>query len=197
MTSRGWLFILLDVAWSFSKPAPAPSKRKVRTQPARRSGGSYTSIDLIKALYREQPHAALYAPLCKVRDVLVQCRYLASTDGQRLSAAVAYTDDSIEFAWALPGRAETLRNLIVQARHRLRQVTFVAVMETGSRSWSQVLGLPILGRYYRSYMATPESSDVELPDEYRFLPIDPATDAEQAATLLNHAYPSLRHLTSI
>jgi GNAT superfamily N-acetyltransferase len=188
--------MLLRVGVTTSKAAPARSVASAPPKPAHRAKGPSTSIDLIKALYRERPHAALYTPFCKIRDVLAECSYLVSTDGQRLSAAVAYTQDSIEFAWALPGRAETLRNLIVQARHRLRQVSFVAVVETGSRSWSQVLGLPMLGRYYRSYLPTVEAPLVELPEGYRFLPLDATADAEQAAGILNHAYPSLRHLTS-
>lgn len=196
MTRGDGLSILQRVAGSVSQAPPAAARRAAAGTTTPQSEGRSTSIDLIKTLYRERPHAALYTPFCKVRDVLAGCRYLASTDGTRLSAAVAYTQDSIEFAWALPGRGETLRNLIVQARHRLRQVSFVAVMETGSRSWSQVLGLPILGRYYRAYLPTADMPEVALPSGYEFAPFDVRTDAQDAARLLNEAYPSLRDFTS-
>lgn len=170
--------------------------RQPRMRGGRKPGGSATSIDLIKALYRERPHATLHMPFCKVRDVLERCHFLASTDGLRLSAAVAYTEDSIEFAWALPGRAETLRNLIVQARHRLKQVSYLAVMETGSRSWSQVLDLPILGRYYRSCFRDPRPPEVNLPRDFSFVSLDPERDAGRVTDIIHRAYPSLRRLVT-
>ncbi len=196
MTRGDHLSILQRVAGPVSQAPPADAQIAAAVTTTPQSEGRSTSIDLIKTLYRDRPHAVLYTPFCKVRDVLAGCRYLASTDGTRLSAAVAYTQDSIEFAWALPGRGETLRNLIVQARHRLRQVAFVAVMETGSRSWSQVLDLPILGRYYRAYLPAADVPAVDPPGGYEFAPFDVQTDAPDAARLLNEAYPSLRDLTS-
>lgn len=147
-------------------------------------------------LYTQGPHAALYTPLCKVMDVLEECQYLVSTDGQRLSALVAYSDDSIEYTWSLAGRAETLRNLIVQVQHRLGALPFLPVMETGRRSWSQLLGLPLLGRYFRAYLPKPTPPQVGVPAGFEIIPFNPQEDVEEANRLMNHAYPSLRRLTS-
>jgi hypothetical protein len=98
---------------------------------------------LIKALYEQSPHAALYAPFCKVRAKLEACEHLVSTDGRRLSAVLSFADDSIEFTWSLAGRALSLRNLIAQAQRRMGTLTFVPVLETGRKSWSEMLGLPV------------------------------------------------------
>jgi GNAT superfamily N-acetyltransferase len=116
--------------------------------------------------------------------MLEGCQYLASTDGQRLSAAVAYSEDAIEFAWSLAGRAETLRNLIAQVRHRLKLLSFVPVMETGRRSWGQMLGIPVLGRHFRSYLPDPN------------ITLNPEDDIEKISRFMNQAYPSLNDLAT-
>lgn len=168
----------------------------VKASPDRPSAaeGSTTDIELIKGLYEQGPHAALYAPLCKVRPKLESCQHLVSTDGQRLSAVLSFAGDSIEFTWSLAGRALSLRNLIAQAQHRMGRLAFVPVMETGRKSWSALLGLPVLGRYFRATLA----DDAVLPDAtppgYAFSNFDPDRDLEAASRLMNAAYPSLRQL---
>ncbi len=94
---------------------------------------------MIKALYEQGPHAALYAPLCKVRSKLEVCQHLVSTDGRRLSAVLSFADGSIEFTWSLAGRALSLHNLIAQAQRRMGQLTFVPVLETGLASKDPIL----------------------------------------------------------
>ncbi len=111
----------------------AGPRRRARAKPhgKRRPGERSLSIQLTKTLYAQAPHATLHAPYCKVKHLLAGCQFLVSTDGKRLSAVVAYTNDSVEFTWSLAGRSETLRNLIAQVRRRLARVTFLPVMETG------------------------------------------------------------------
>ncbi len=149
---------------------------------------------MIKALYEQGPHAALYAPLCKVRAKLEACQHLVSTDGQRLSAVLSFANDSIEFTWSLAGRALSLRNLIAQAQHRMGRLTFVPVLETGRKSWSEMLGLPVLGRYFRANLPTPEAADGSIPPGYAISNFDPERDLEAASRLMNAAYPSLHQL---
>ncbi|MFC1573088.1 GNAT family N-acetyltransferase [Candidatus Eisenbacteria bacterium] len=174
------------------------SRRRSRTTgpPDSQTGGRATSLDLIKTLYAQAPHAILHAPYCTLEHVLEGCQYLASTDGERLSAAVAYTSDSIEFTWSLAGRAETLRNLIAQVQHRLKSVSFVPVMETGRKSWSEMLGVPVLGRLFRAYLPEAKAPAGELRAGFEIQPLDPQTDAEAASCLMNAAYPSLPKLTT-
>jgi len=146
---------------------------------------------MIEALYSKAPHSALYTPLCKVRHVLRDCSYLVSTDGKRLSAVVAYSDDAIELTWALPGRAETLRNLIVQVRHRLKSLTFVPVLETGRRSWSEMLSLQVIGRYFRAKYMQALPGRTDSPPGFSIRTVDPRADLPVVADLMNAAYPSL------
>jgi len=166
-----------------------PGRTPPRSQPPR--GGHSTTLDLIEGLYRRAPHATLYTPLCKIRDVLRGCHYLVSTDGERLSAVVAYTDDAIEATWALPGRAEILRNLIAQVQRRLEALSFLPVMETGRRSWSQMLGLQVLGRYFRARHVAPLPGPPTIPAGFRLVTVDVAKDLPAVVRLMNMAYPSL------
>jgi GNAT superfamily N-acetyltransferase len=136
----------------------------------------------------------LYAPLCKLRPQLEACQHLVSTDGQRLSAVLSFAGDSIEFTWSLAGRALSLRNLIAQAQRRMGRLAFVPVMETGRKSWSEMLGLPVLGRYFRATMADPVPPPEDIPPGYAFSNFDPDRDLEAACRLMNAAYPSLRQL---
>lgn len=161
-----------------------------------RQGGGPTSIDLIKKVYLKAPHAALYTPLCKVKRTLSACQYRISIDGTRTSALVAFTDNSIEFTWSMPGRAETLRNLIMGVQHRLRGVTFAPLMETGTRSWSQMMQLPVLGRYFRAFLPDPQPPQITPPTSFEFTPYNPADDTLPTANFINCAYTSLPHLTS-
>jgi len=155
-----------------------------------------TSIELVRALYDQRPHATLYAPLCKLEEVLGGCEYLVSTDGQRLSAMVAFTNQTVEFTWSLAGRAETLRNLIAQAQHRTGGLFFAPALETGRKSWSQMLGLPVLGRFFRTTLRDPQSApSPKSPREYEFASVDPAKDLPEVSRLINEAYPSLQRLT--
>ncbi|MFH1143237.1 MAG: GNAT family N-acetyltransferase [Candidatus Eisenbacteria bacterium] len=139
----------------------------------------------------------LYTPLCKVRPVLRGCSFLVSTDGRRLSAIVAYGEDSIELTWGLPGRAETLRNLIVQVRNRVRSLTFLPVLETGRRSWSEMLALQVLGRYFRARYVEAVPGHIQAPPGLRIATIDPSTDLPAVVELMNAAYPSLPHFMSL
>ncbi|MCK4304817.1 MAG: hypothetical protein KAY24_11320 [Candidatus Eisenbacteria sp.] len=159
-------------------------------------GGHPTSINLIRTLYAQAPHATLHAPFCTVKPMLEGCQYLVSTDGQRLSAAVAYSEDAIEFAWSLAGRAETLRNLIAQVRHRLKVLSFVPVMETGRRSWGHMLGIPVLGRHFRSYLPDPKPPGGEIPADFEIITLSPENDIEEISRFMNKAYPSLHALTT-
>lgn len=155
--------------------------------------GRSTALELIHAIYESAPHAVLYAPLCKIAPVLRTCHSLVSTDGARLSAAVAYTETSVEFAWALPRRGETLRNLLMQVKRRLDTIDFLPVMEGGRRAWSTTLGLNVLGRSFRARYAGDTPGAPEWPEEFRVDPCEPARDLPTAATLINEAYPSLPH----
>lgn len=163
-----------------------------RTAPHR--DGRSTALELIHAIYEPAPHAVLYTPLCKIEPVLRTCHSLVSTDGARLSAAVAYTETSVEFAWALPRRGETLRNLLMQVKHRLGRVDFLPVMEGGRRAWSQTLGLSVLGRCFRARYTGACDTPTGWPADFRVVPCDPAHDLDAAAALINEAYPSLPHL---
>jgi Acetyltransferase (GNAT) family len=169
--------------------------RRPRKEDSPRGGGP-TSIDLIKKVYVKSPHSALYTPLCKVKRTLAGCQYRISIDGTRTSALVAFTDNSLEFTWSMPGRSETLRNLIMGVQHRLRGVTFAPLMETGSRSWSQMMRLPVLGRYFRAFLPDPQPPQVALPTAFEFIPYNPSEDTEAMARFINRAYPSLPNLTS-
>ncbi len=159
-------------------------------------GGPATNLELIKALYEQAPHATLYTPLCKIRERIEGCEYLVSTDGQRLSAVLAFAQDSIEFTWSLAGRALSLRNLIAQAQRRIGDLHFVPVIETGSKSWSEMLSLPVQGRYFRGHMPKPEVSPRDIPAGFEIANFDAERDLEAACRLMNAAYPSLRRLTS-
>jgi GNAT superfamily N-acetyltransferase len=161
--------------------------------PPRREGRS-TTLDLIRAIYEPAPQSVLYTPLCKIAPRLRACHSLVSTDGARVSAAVAYTDDSIEFAWALPRRGETLRNLLMQVKRRLPAITFLPVVEGGRRPWSDTLGLRVLGRHFRARYSGPPAGPPDWPAGFRVAPCDPARDLEAAARLINEAYPSLPQL---
>ncbi len=180
-----------DVILADAHPVGIPAER------APQPGGRSTTFELIKTLYTQAPHATLYTPLCKAAPVLQQCHYLVSTDGERLSAILAYTSDSIEFAWSLPGRAETLRNLIVQVKRRLKVLSFVPVMETGRRSWSEMLGLQPLGRYFRALYCGPAPVAPVLPPDLEIVSCESDADLENAAALMNAAYPSLPRLASV
>jgi GNAT superfamily N-acetyltransferase len=156
--------------------------------------GRSTTLELIHAIYESAPHAVLYTPLCKIAHVLHGCHSLVSTDGAQLSAAVAYTEDSIEFAWALPHRGETLRNLLMQVKRRLKAIAFLPVMEGGRRRWSETLGLRVLGRSFRARYRGAPGGPVEWPAGFTLAPCDPARDLAAAAALINEAYPSLPNL---
>ncbi len=175
----------------------AETRPRARAKPRgkQRPGGRNLSIQLIKTLYAQAPHATLHAPYCKTKHLLKDCQFLVSTDGQRLSAAVAYSEDSIEFTWSLAGRSETLRNLIAQVRRRLERVTFLPVMETGSRSWGQMLGLPVTGRYFRAFLPEPNKPAHTMPPGFEIIPLDPREHSVAASRLINEAYPSLPRLT--
>lgn len=172
-------------------------RRRAPPQSPGRPGGRSTTLELIKTLYVQAPHAALYTPLCKVQPVLLGCSYLVSTDGQRLSAVVAYSTNSIEFTWSLAGRAGSLRNLIAQIQHRFGVPQFLPVMETGRRSWSEMLGLPVLDRYFRARLADKPTRRPELPAGFEISDCDPEGDLEQAMELMNAAYPSLRRFMTL
>ncbi len=174
--------------------ARPPGERRTPPRAEPQSGGWPTSLDLVKKLYAQGPHAALYTPFCKVKHVLAGCQYLVSTDGQHLSAVVAHSREAIEFTWSLTGRAETLRNLIAQVQHRLGDLTFVPVLETGRRSWSQMLGLPVCGRYFRVTLRNPKPQPVNIPLGLEIVPFHPERDTQAAAKLMNEAYPSLPQL---
>jgi len=166
---------------------------RVATQTAPPREGRSTALELVHAIYESAPHAVLYTPLCKIEPVLRTCHSLVSTDGARLCAAVAYTENSVEFAWALPRRGETLRNLLMQVTRRLETIDFLPVMEGGRRAWATTLGLNVLGRFFRARY-TGESCDApDWPEEFRVEPCDPARDLASAAELINEAYPSLPH----
>jgi GNAT superfamily N-acetyltransferase len=177
-------------------PPGMPGEPQVHARTKRRPGGRATSIDLIKTLYAQAPHATLHAPYCTLQKLLSGCQYLVSTDGQRLSAAVAYTDISIEFTWSLAGRAETLRNLIAQVQNRLASLAFAPVMETGRRSWGEMLGLPVQGRYFRAYLPDPAPQDAKIPAGFQIAVADPTSEAAEISRLMNAAYPSLPRLTT-
>jgi len=160
--------------------------------PARTSSASRpTTLELIEPLYKKAPHLTLYTPLCKVRDVLMGCNYLVSTNGRRLSSVVAYGDDSIELTWSVPERAETLRNLIVQVKNRVPTLTFLPVMETGRTKWNEELSLQVLGRCFRAIYEGPKPGPVSVPAGLRMLTVDPEKDLPTLADLMNSAYPSL------
>jgi GNAT superfamily N-acetyltransferase len=149
---------------------------------------------LVHAVYEQAPHTVLYTPLCKIESVLRTCHSLVSTDGARLSAAVAYTESSVEFAWALPRRGETLRNLLTQVKRRLKTIDFLPVMEGGRRAWSETLGMTVLGRCFRARYSGESNEPPDWPPDFRVAPCDPAQDLEAASGLINEAYPSLPHL---
>lgn len=155
------------------------------------SGARPSTLELIEGFYRKAPHLTLYTPLCKIRHVLQECSYLVSTDGKRLSAVVAYDRDAIELTWGLPGHAEILRNLIVQVRNRLKTLAFLPVMETGRRSWSEMLSLQVLGRHFRAVYMEAVPGPVQLPSGLRIIPVDPSSDLQGVVDLMNAAYPSL------
>jgi ribosomal protein S18 acetylase RimI-like enzyme len=131
-----------------------------------------------------------------VRGRLEACQHLVSTDGQRISAVLAYAGDSIEFTWSLAGRALSLHNLITQAQRRTGGIRFLPVLETGRKSWSEMLGLSVLGRYFRAHMPVPQAPPGEMPEGYAFTGFDPERDLEVAARIMNAAYPSLRRLAT-
>ena len=172
-----------------------PEHRQTTTEDSPRGAGT-TSIDLIKKLYIKAPHIALYTPMCKVKQTLSDCRYRISIDGKFTSAVIGFTDDSIEFTWCRPGRAETLRNQIVSAQHRMKDLTFMPAVETGRRSWSQMLEMPVMGRYFRSYLSDPSPRPLGLPAAYEVIPFNPDQDLNKATLFINHAYPSLPALTT-
>ena len=155
--------------------------------------GRSTALELVHAIYESAPHAVLYTPLCKIAPVLRACHSLVSTDGARLCAAVAYRETSVEFAWALPRRGETLRNLLMQVKRRLDTIDFLPVVEGGRRAWSATLGLNVLGRYFRARYTGEGHDAPDWPEDFHVAPCDPARDLATAAALINEAYPSLPH----
>jgi len=173
-----------------------PAERHQTTTEASRRGGGTTSLDLVTKLYVKSPHIALYTPLCKVKERLSACRYRISIDGKFTCAVIGLTDDSIEFTWRRPGKAETLRNQIASAKHRIPDLNFAPMIETGRRSWSQMLKLPVMGRYFRSYLSNPVPRKLGLPSAYEVVQFNPEQDLEQAAFFVNNAYPSLPKLTT-
>lgn len=133
-------------------------------------------------------------------DLLAGARLQISMDGTYPTALLLHTPETIEFTWSQIGRGESLRNLIVKTRHEAgprRELTFVPVLETGRRSWSQMLELPLLGRYFRAYMPTPRPpEDLVITPGFEFVEFDPDRDVAAAVALMNAAYPSLRHLAT-
>lgn len=124
-------------------------------------------------------------------------------DGSYPTALLLHTRDTIELTWSQIGRGESLRNLIVKTRHETSPgqgqsgLTFVPVLETGRRSWSQMLGLPLLGRYFRAFLPAPQhQGDLTVPPGFEIVTFDPARDIPTAAGLMNAAYPSLQRLTT-
>jgi ribosomal protein S18 acetylase RimI-like enzyme len=57
-----------------------------------------------------------------------------------------------------------------------------------------MLGLPVLGRYFRAHLAVAEAPASSIPSGYAISNFDPDRDLEAASRLMNAAYPSLRQL---
>jgi len=163
---------------SLRAPSDGPPKRSA-------------TLELVRALYPGAPHATLCLPFCKLKQDLARCHYLASTDGNRLSAVVAHTRSAIEFTWCRPGRAETLSNLIAQVEHRLPALAFLPVVETEAGDWTAPPGLQSRGRFFRGVLGEGRRGRRALPAGFEFAPFDPESDLGAAAELLGACEPRL------
>jgi GNAT superfamily N-acetyltransferase len=101
-----------------------------------------------------------------------------------LSAVIAYAGNSIEFTWSPAGRAETLLNLIVQVRHRIKALSFLPIMEAENFNWGQTLRLPPRGRFFRALHSGARTGEANLPRRFVFSSFDPADDLQAVADLL-------------
>lgn len=163
------------------------------TQPAPQGQTQRPSatLELVRALYPGAPHATLCMPFCKQKQALARSHYLASTDGRHLCAVVAYTREAIEFTWCLPGRRETLRNLIVQVAHRLPALAFLPVIESSRRDWDGWSGLASRGSFFRALLGSGRYRRRALPGGFEVVPCDPARDLPAAAELLASCAPEV------
>lgn len=177
---------------------PTDLHRRRRPAPPRpRAADATTPLELITPLYRSAPQATTYAPLCRLQAELEDCHTLISTDGQRLCALVAYSEEAIEFTWCRPNRTGTLQQLILQVQRRLGRLRFVPVLETGRRRWSDRLRLHPRGRFFRARHSGPLPGRPLVPAGLRLRPFDPVLDLATAVELMNRAYPSLPNFMTV
>jgi GNAT superfamily N-acetyltransferase len=164
---------------------PAFAPPAADTGPERRSA----TLDLVRSLYPHAPHATLCMPFSKLKPELSRCHYLASTNGSRLGAVVAYTREAVEFTWCRPECTEALRNLISHVRHRVPAIKFLPMIESDRLDWGALLGLERRGRFFRGLLSEKARFRCEVPPGYEIEPFDPQTDLRAAAELFAACEP--------